>query len=204
MEGFRHILSMTTGPRKTAALAQWVQGLYRREQDRPVLVGGAAVELLTGGAYTTGYLDLVGSVPPAVANALKMAGFIREGRHWYHEEGRIFLEFPSTALRRSEEARERVFGDCSILVVSAEDLLVDRLAAWVHWRSAMDGINAFLLFRAVEAELDLRRLESRAAEEEVLHALNTVRELYIKHEGVVPDEVAMEKWANTLPVKESL
>ncbi len=42
------ILALSLGVERTAALAQWVQGLYSTGKGRPVLVGGAAVELLTG------------------------------------------------------------------------------------------------------------------------------------------------------------
>jgi hypothetical protein len=194
-ERFSQILSGSPGPQRTASLARWVQGLYRKEKDRPVLVGGAAVELLTGGAFTTGDLDFVGSVPSAVADALKLVGFTREGRHWFHEEERIFLEFPSATLRAGEEARVRVFGGCPVLIVTAEDLIVDRLAAWVPWNSALDGVNAYLLYRAVEAELDLRRLEDRAAGENVHDALASVKDLYTRYGGVVPEDDVVEAWA---------
>lgn len=194
-QDIQSIVAMNAGPMRTAAFAQWVQGRYRRERDRPVLVGGAAVELLTGGAYTTGDLDMVGSVTAAVATDLKGAGFTREGRHWYHEEGRVFLEFPSVALKKNEEARVRVFGDCSVLIISAEDLLVDRLAAWVYWKSSLDGVNAYLLYRAVEAELDLRRLGDRAAGEDVYVALESVKELYQQYGGTVPEDEVVETWA---------
>ena len=185
--------------RPTTALAQWVQGLYPDKEDRPVLVGGAAVELLTGGAYVTGDLDFVGSVTSGVAGALIRSGFTREGRHWFHEEGRVFLEFPSSALGTEEEAHERVFSHCAVLIVSAEDLIVDRLAAWVHWRSAIDGINAFLVYRAAEADLDLERLKRRSNRENVQAALKAVKELYANYQGTVPDVNVMEAWAERGP-----
>ena len=47
----------------------------------------------------------------------------------------MILKFPSVALRAGEDARDRTFGDCSILIVSGEDLIVDRLSDWVRWRS---------------------------------------------------------------------
>ena len=49
------ILTMPDGVAKTAALVAWVQGLFVPGKE-PVLVGGAAVELYTGGAYTAGRL----------------------------------------------------------------------------------------------------------------------------------------------------
>ena len=62
-------------------------------------------------------------------------------------------------------------------------------------RSALDGINAFLLYRAVEAELDLKRLEGRAVSENVYAALNSVRELFMDHEGDIPDDEIILRWA---------
>lgn len=58
-------LSVSAGPQRTAAIVAWVQSLFTEENQVPVLVGGAAVEILTGGAYTTGDLDFVGIVPDA-------------------------------------------------------------------------------------------------------------------------------------------
>lgn len=74
------ILSLPEGPGRTAAVAAWLQGLYDADIEKPILVGGAAVELYTGGAYTTGDLDFVGSVSPTVALGLKSAGFSQRGR----------------------------------------------------------------------------------------------------------------------------
>jgi len=193
------ILGLKVGPERTAALAQWVQELYPSGKGRPVLVGGAAVELLTGGAHVTGDLDFVGSVPSAVAQILKQAGFTREARHWFHEEGRVFLEFPSAALGSGEKAGERNFGSRTVLIVSPEDLIVDRLSAWLHWRSALDGVNAYLLYRAVQAELDLKRLKNRSNSEGVDTALISVEDQYAKYRGMVPDREEMEAWARKGP-----
>ncbi|MEW6338818.1 MAG: hypothetical protein AB1625_15640 [Acidobacteriota bacterium] len=67
------VLALGEGPTKTAAPAAWVQGLFPHGAV-PVLVGGAAVELYTGGAYVTGDLDFVGRVPAPVARALVAVG----------------------------------------------------------------------------------------------------------------------------------
>jgi hypothetical protein len=150
--GLETILRLKDGPQKTGRLVAWVQGLFPRGQE-PVLVGGAAVELYTCGAYVTGDLDFVGSVPSGVARALVAAGFERRGRHWLHEAGEVFLEFPGSALQAG----------CEVVVISAEDALADRLAAWKHWESAVDGVNAWLLFSAQRNALDRRRLRRRVA-----------------------------------------
>lgn len=77
-------LALPEGPERTTAIVAWIQSLFADDDQVPVLVGGAAVEILAGGAYTTGDLDFVGSVPAMVGAALKKNGFERAGRHWIH------------------------------------------------------------------------------------------------------------------------
>ena len=136
------ILGMEDGPEKTAALVAWVQRKVTPEDEAPILVGGAAVELYTSGAYTTGDLDFVGTVTPELEGALRDAGFERQGRHWIHEAAQVFIEFPGAALGPGERASWVQVAGCRVRVVAVEDLLVDRLGAWQYWRSAVDGANA--------------------------------------------------------------
>ena len=106
---FEDALSFPEGPERTAAIAAWVQGLFLGDEQVPVPVGGAAVEILTGGAYTTGDLDFVGFVPATVRREFEMNGFKKTGRHWIHERAQIFLEFPGDAL--DPESLERWAND---------------------------------------------------------------------------------------------
>lgn len=170
------ILALPEGVPRTAALVAWVQGLFVAGSE-PVLVGGAAVELYTGGAYTTGDLDLVGTVSPRAAKVLAASGFRRRGRHWVHEEGQVFLEFPSSSLHEGEKAVRYAAGRQSVLVVTAEDLIAERLAAWQHWRSVIDGVNAWLVFRAQSGPLDRRRLGRQARARDSEDALRALRRL---------------------------
>jgi hypothetical protein len=137
---FEEILIQDEGPGRTAALVAWIQNLF--EGAAPVLVGGAAVELYTGGAYTTGDIDRVGSVSIHVAQKLEGAGFERHGRHWIHESAQIFVEFPGESLGPTEEDTWIEVEGHRIRAISVEDLLVDRLGAWEYWQSAIDGVNA--------------------------------------------------------------
>ena len=184
-------------------MAAWVQGLFRGGDQIPVLVGGAAVEILTGGAYTTGDLDFVGWVPARVARQLEKSGFRKSGRHWIHDRAQIFLEFPGDALAAEERAvRREVFGH-DIVVISVEDLLVDRLGAWAYWKSGIDGANAFLLYRACRDEIDEGRLARRASEagfEVALRALQMFNEEWPDSE---PDPRSLENWANDGPKPEA-
>jgi hypothetical protein len=195
VQTFREITSLPTSPERTAALAEWIQSLY--EGVPAVLVAGAAVELYSGGAYTTGDLDFVGPVPPPVARALEKEGFRRTGRHWVHEEAEVFVEFPAAALDPGARTVELEVGGRRVLTLAPEPLVVDRLAAWQHWRSAEDGVNAWLVARAVEIdEEELRRLAPAHAVEAALARLLAARRSWTEGD---PTAEELAAWAREIP-----
>jgi hypothetical protein len=189
-------LALPDGPRKTAAIVAWIQGLY--ESKPPILVGGAAVELYTGGAYTTGDLDFVGDVPDSVAKALAKAGFERKGRHWIRDEGEIYLEFPGSAIQQYEKTSLLDVGGTRVVTLSAEDMIIDRLAAWQFWRSTTDGASAFLIRRSQKDRLDRRRLRDLAGRRKVRRALERL-ESFVGEEGTSASAEQVERWAGELP-----
>lgn len=181
-------LKLAPGPERTASLAEWFQGLYSEGETIPVLVGGAAVELQTGGAYTTGDLDFVGEVSQRVARRLSEAGFRREGRHWVHEEGEVFVELPSAELGERQVVELKV-GTHRVLSLAPEDLIVDRLAAWVFWRSEVDAVNAWLLLRSQSQQIDRPRLKVLARRREVARALALLLRLHGRRTTPTEEEV---------------
>jgi len=199
---FSEALSIPEGPRRTAGIAAWVQSLFSKENLVPVLVGGAAAEIFTGGAYTTGDLDFVGSVPSSVRKVLEANGFKKSGRHWIHEDAEIFLEFPGDALEPSEESISYEAFGYDLVLVSLEDLLVDRLGAWAYWKSGVDGANAFLLYRICRDEIDERRLTRRARETGFEPALVALRVFDRKWAETDPDSDILAEWANNGPREE--
>jgi hypothetical protein len=178
-------------------LAAWFQGLYGGKSV-PVLVGGAAVELYTGGAYTTGDLDFVGAVPDSVARNLAQAGFRKEGRHWIHERGQVFIELPGSSLQAGETTALLEVGGDRILTVGPEALIVDRLASWKFWKVRADGINAYLIWKARNKELDLKLLAELARARDLADALDSLRGFVRILEGREASQPELEKWASTL------
>ncbi len=191
MNGLKEIAALLPGPSRTAAIAAWIQGLFLERI--PVLVGGAAVELYTGGSYTTGDFDFVGQVPSRVARVLEKEGFRKEGRHWIHEDFEIFVEFPGSAVAPGERTAVLEIDGIRILTLSPEDLIVDRLAAWKFWRSETDGISAYLIWRAQERRLDHERLVSVALRGDVSDELEALRELASRGRSISEGE--LEQWA---------
>lgn len=188
-------LSYAPGPLRTAAIVAWFQGLFSPGQTPPILVGGAAVELYSGGAYTTGDLDFVGSIPPGVVRRLRAAGFRKEGHHWIHEEARIYLELPGWTLGPGELAARIRVGKFSVLAISPEDILVDRLASWQFWSSSIDGINAYLLWRGQGPRLNRRRLAKLAKKNGVEASLRNLISFVRRTKGRPATNKELEKWA---------
>jgi hypothetical protein len=188
----RKAIALPDGPKRTAAIAAWIQGLFKERT--PVLVGGAAVELYTGGSYTTGDLDFVGQVPLEVARALENEGFKKEGRHWIHERFQIFVEFPGSTVEHGETTALLDVDGIKVLTLSPEDMIVDRLEAWQFWRSATDGVSAYLIWRAQLKRLDEKRLAAIAQKRGVEESLSALRKLVRGGSSISPEEV--KRWAS--------
>ncbi len=197
MKSFEETLSLPEGPKRTAALVAWLQGIYPTDDEKPVLVGGAAVELYTGGAYTTGDLDFVGTVPPPVAERLKEVGFKQRGRHWVHDAEEIFIEFPSSGLDGGEEPIVLEVEGERLLVVEPEALVADRLAAWQVWQSPEDGVNAWLVTRG--RRLDLHRVGALAEAKGVSSAANRLVDVIERWQERDPTEEELVAWAKAIP-----
>ena len=190
---FARALRREPGPDRTAAIVAWFQSLF--DSDPPVLVGGAAVELYTGGAYRTGDLDFVGRVPREVSRMLEGTGFKKRGRHWIHEEAEVYIELPAAAFDRKVRIDAIQIDEWTIVLLSPEDVLVDRLAAWKFWRVPVEGINSYLLYRARGQAMDGKRLEEVAGVEGVADALDSLRRFGDRDRE--PEEI--EAWAEAKP-----
>lgn len=111
----------------------------------------------------------------------------------------MFVEFLGSSLGPNETSiRFSAFGR-DIILVSIEDLLVDRLGAWQYWKSGVDGANAFFLYRACRQMIDDRRLKSRATEEGFESALDALRMFDREWGPSDPPPETLEEWANRGP-----
>ena len=107
----------------------------------PILVGGGALEFYTAGGYSTHDTDLAMPHGAEVDAAFAELGFRKEGRFWYHADLDLLFEAPAPAGLPGEDAprTEVEVGGLRVVVIGVEDLLIDRLRAWVHWKSDEDG-----------------------------------------------------------------
>jgi hypothetical protein len=164
---FRHALEI---------LARGIRTLETRGLSPPVLVGGAAVEIYTGGSVTSGDFDLVTSFQEELEEALIEVGFERpDGGErilsgLIHEESGIALQVVSERLMdgKTDENRMMVLdvGEGSLAVIPVEDLIADRMGqAYVETPPRKDMLDqAVKLFQFAD-QPDEDYLNKRICEE---------------------------------------
>lgn len=141
-----------------------------------VVVGGNALEFYTLGDYTTADVDLVSGRRSEIGNILENWGFNRMGRHWYHADLDVAIEIPDDILAGSEEKITQVeIEGLNVYIIGVEDLIIDRVSAYVHWRSIDDGDWAKELMALYKHEIDWDYLVTSARTEKILDTLNTLK-----------------------------
>lgn len=139
----------------------------REDSLEPVLVGGCALEFYTAGGYTTGDVDLALPTGPDVDTAFAELGFVKKGRHWIRLDLDLYFEAPAPAGLPGETAprTEVEIDGLKVVILGLEDLLLDRLRAWVHWKSEEDRRWTRRLALLYSDRLDWRYLEAKVAEQ---------------------------------------
>ena len=141
-----------------------------------VVVVGNALEFYTLGDYTTADVDLVSGRRSEIGNILENWGFNRMRRHWYHADLDVAIEIPDDVLAGAEEKITQVeIEGLNVYIIGVEDLIIDRVNAYDHWRSIDDGDWAKELMALYKHEIDWDYLVTSARTEEILDALNTLK-----------------------------
>jgi excisionase family DNA binding protein len=147
-----------------------------REGIRPVIVGGQAVEFYTAGGYATRDIDLVAWDTIGISRVLERWGFRKAGRYWTREDLGLAVEVPGSVLAGDEERVTEVeIKGLTVYLIGIEDIIIDRLNAFVHWNSLDDGDWAREMAQLNAADIDWEYLEKRAAAEGVLEPARLLR-----------------------------
>jgi hypothetical protein len=140
--------------------------LLEQHKIKPVIVGGLAVEIYTRGDYTTVDIDVIISDRNLAADLLQQLGFIKTGRHLYHDKLMVSIEIPNNVLEDADDhriIRLELEDKHKVFVIGIEDIILDRLRDCVHWKSSSDcewGKRMFLLHNE---RLDMAYLKRTAA-----------------------------------------
>jgi hypothetical protein len=137
--------------------------LKRMNQQAPIIIGGCALSYYSREVYFTSDIDLAYANREALDGALRSIGFKKEGRYWVHEELKMAIEAPASSLPGEDSPVEVVeLGeDLQCSIIGIEDLVVDRLNAFKHWKSEIDGEMVELLIRRYRDDLDWSYLEKK-------------------------------------------
>jgi hypothetical protein len=142
---------------------------------RPILVGGAAVELYSGSAVATGDFDVVTARQDIFERELQAHGFVRPSgpgvllRGWIHPELGLGFEVVADNLLGGHADRDRirlfeVSKTGEFAVISLEDLIADRMGQY-HSGTASDMLEQARTLFALYPDADLDYMERRIREE---------------------------------------
>jgi hypothetical protein len=143
---------------------------------RPVLVGGAALEVWTAGQYLSGDFDLLTADPAPMEAALLVRGFRREDRRGhllrglYHPELKLGVEFVSGQLFDGSADHLRLLlvsisRLSRIQIIPVEDVIADRLGQYVAEHRRIALLNQARLAYRLATELDRAYLDRRIRHE---------------------------------------
>ncbi len=94
--------------------------------DEPIVVGGTAEEYWAGGEYHPTDLDLCPQPSAIGRKALIAVGLRKRGRHWVRPDLPVAVEFPGSGDDIERTVAVKI-GGVSILMISCEDLYLDRV-----------------------------------------------------------------------------
>jgi len=93
---------------------------------KPIVVGGTAEEYWAGGEYHPTDLDLCPRPSDHDVETLRQVGLVKRGRHWVRTDLPVAVEFPDPG-DEIQRTSALTVGGVSILLISCEDLYLDRL-----------------------------------------------------------------------------
>lgn len=114
-----------------------------------VLVGGLAVEIYTANLYLTKDIDMVNTnykKPALLHKAMVEIGFRKQGRIYVNDTTEITIEFPPGPLSVGDDFITRTtvakVAEGNIPILLVEDVVKDRLAAFMHWKDLQSLVQA--------------------------------------------------------------
>lgn len=119
-----------------------------------VLVGGLAVEIYTENLYLTQDIDLVNTnyqPPQLLTTAMAELGFFKQGRVYVNSTTNVVVEFPTAPLSVGDELITNVtqieVADKNLPILTVQDVIKDRLSAYLHWNDRQSLIQAVAMMR---------------------------------------------------------
>ncbi len=152
------------------------EAMHLKDLPRPILVGGAAAELYSTSALTTGDFDICTPYQPELETEMQLHGFIRPSgagsmlKGWIHPDFKLGFEVVADVPMDGNVDRAHIrlvqpIGEPALFrVISVEDLIADRMGQSASG-TARDRIDQARLLLKLHPDADLEYLERRIKEE---------------------------------------
>jgi hypothetical protein len=152
------------------------EAMDQRGLPRPILVGGAAAELYTTSALTTGDFDFCSPVQPELEEEMQRLGFVKPSgpgqltKGWIHPDLQLGFETVATTPMDGNVDRAHILlvqpigESAQFRVISVEDLIADRMGQYASGTAA-DRLYQAQLLLSLHPDADLEYLERRVREE---------------------------------------
>lgn len=157
--------------------------LDKRFKRRTILVWGSAVEVYSGWVFQSSDIDLIYASSSDLDEVLLSNGFEKRGRYWENDEADIQVEAPSSKLEGDDNKIVCItHWKENIYIISIEDLIIDRLKAFVYWkdRTSLEQAQFLIESNTVVNELDkeyiLTKLQS---DTKMIHTLQKEKDITI-------------------------
>lgn len=143
---------------------------------RPVLVGGAAAELYSTSALTTGDFDMCSPCQPELEEEMQRLGFVKPSgagsmlKGWVHPDLKLGFEVVADVPMDGSVDKAHIrlvqpIGESALFrVISVEDLIADRMGQFASG-TANDRLCQAQLLLSLHPDADLEYLERRVREE---------------------------------------
>lgn len=149
--------------RQRLLLAAAITKLLSRQ---PIVVGGTAEEYWAGGEYHPTDLDLCPLPTARDLKALAAVGLRKRGRHWVRNDLPVAVEFPGSG-DDIERTVAVTVGGVSVLMISCEDLYLDRIRqatmSFPREDMSFDGALEIALTNYLTIDWDYVRDRTRAS-----------------------------------------
>lgn len=152
-----------------------------RQGTKAVLTGGGAASIYTSEAYESRDLDFVLSFAGSQkVDALIELGFCLRGQHYEHPQTIFTIDFPPGPLIIGDVPIDYwdtlIDRDYLLHIIKPTDSMLDRFAAYVHWKDRGSLRSAALVANAINESLDWKRIEDWCKSEEVTWAIPHLQE----------------------------
>ena len=169
---------------KRLLFVAYLTGTLEKYKIKPIIVGGNAVAFYTSGGYATADIDIITDNEKKVEKILNRLGFIKTGKDYYSKEYDIAIEFPSGELAGDHKKISKVeIGELYVYIIGIEDIIQDRLNAYVHWKSTDDYQWAKQMATINYEMIDWKYLEKRSIKEQTLKAFKKLQKEIEKYEN---------------------